>query len=141
VGEPSPTFEGQSLDGTDLTLDDFSGGPLLLNVWATWCAPCRHETPFLQGLYEEFGGDGLQVLGISVDGASSGEAIREFRAEYAVTYPMIHDPDGIAMDRFFVVGLPATFLIDGEGVMRLIRLGPVDETDEELMTALEELTQ
>jgi len=140
VGSPSPEFQALGLEGTPIALADYRGSPVLVNVWATWCGPCRHETPFLQRLYEEYQDDGLVVLGISVDGQSSRDAILEFRAEYSVTYPMIHDSDGLAMDRFYVIGLPATFLLDGEGIMRLIRLGPVGEDDLELRAVLEELT-
>jgi len=71
VGVAAPAFGGVTLAGDSLRLADLEGGPILLNLWATWCPPCRTEIPFLQSLHEEFGSRGLQVVGVSVDGAGN----------------------------------------------------------------------
>lgn len=141
VGGPVPAYRAASLDGDTVALEDLRGAPVLLNVWATWCGPCRFETPFLQSLHEEHGSQGLQVVGISVDQPGSKAAIESFIRDHQVTYQILHDPKMRAMDAFAVLGLPATFLIDGEGTVRLVRMGPVDEDDGSFMDALHEVLQ
>ena len=111
---------------------------MLLNIWATWCGPCRFETPFLQSVYEEHAERGFEIVGISVDDAGFEDTVQEFVDENSVTYTILHDAQMQAMDTFHVIGLPATYLVDREGVIRFIRLGPVSEEDEQFWTALEE---
>lgn len=139
VGAAVPSFQAGTLTGDTLALADLRGEPFLLNIWATWCGPCRFETPFLQSVYEEFQEDGLRVVGVSVDQRGSREAIEAFLAEHGVTYDQLHDPSMAAMDTFYVLGLPATFLVDREGVIRLVRMGPVAESDQEFLRTIREL--
>jgi peroxiredoxin len=136
VGDPVPAFEGKLLDGTQVSLPELRGEPLLVNLWATWCAPCRIETPFLQSVHQDFGDRGLRVVGISVDAAGQERAIRSFLSEYSVTYEIVHDPAMESMDAFSAFGLPATYVIDREGVIRFARLGPVDESDRGFLEVL-----
>ena len=139
VGGKAPAFRAPTFTGDTLALEDLRGRPVLLNVWATWCGPCRFETPFLESLHREHGSRGLQVVGISVDQRGSEEAVRTFLEEHGVTYRVLRDPRMRAMDTFSVLGLPATFLIDDAGVIRFMRMGPVHEDDREFMNALEEV--
>lgn len=137
IGAEAPAYGAVDLAGDSVTLGDFRGRPVLLNFWATWCAPCRHETPFLQSLYEEHAGRDLVVLGASVDTRDARGQVDEFVAEYGVTYPILLDPQMRGSDLFRVLGLPATFLVDREGVLRWMRFGPVSEDDTDFMAALE----
>lgn len=121
-----------------VSLTDLRGQVVLLNVWATWCGPCRFETPFLQSVYAEHQERGFEILGVSVDDAGFEDTVQEFADENSVTYTILHDSPMQAMDTFHVIGLPATYLIDREGVIRFIRLGPVSEQDQQFWTALEE---
>lgn len=138
VGQAAPSYRAATIAGDSVALSDLRGHPVVVNVWATWCAPCRSETPFLQSLYEAHEADGLRVLGISVDQRGSLEAVRSFLDEHEVTYTTLVDPEMRAMDTFYVLGLPTTLLVDRSGTVRLIRTGPVSEDDQEFLTALRE---
>lgn len=137
LGAQAPEYGGTTLAGDSVTLESFRGKVVLLNLWATWCAPCRHETPFLQAVYEERRGDGLEIVGVSLDTGDAHRLVSEFVEEYGVTYPILLDPQMRGMDRYQVLGLPATFLIDADGTVRWMRYGPVSETDREFLAALE----
>jgi peroxiredoxin len=141
VGSPAPGYQAASLDGDPVTLASFRGRPVLLNLWATWCAPCRYETPFLQSLYEEWGPAGLEVVGVSLDTGDATDLIREFTEEYGVTYTILVDPQMVGMETYQVLGLPASFLIDREGVLRWMKFGPVSETDRDFLTAIETVVE
>ncbi len=137
VGAAAPAYGARTLSGDSVSLASLRGKVVLLNLWATWCAPCRHETPFLQSLYEERSPDGLEILGVSMDQRDATDQIEEFVQEYRVTYPILVDPQMRGMDVYRVLGLPASFLVDREGVLRWMRFGPVGETDHDFLDALE----
>ncbi len=139
VGDPAPEFEALSLDGQrTVALADYAGQTILVNLWATWCAPCRLETPYLQSVYEENKDRGLMIVGISVDSPSALDLVNDFLEEMGVTYDILLDPDMVSTDVFVAIGLPASFLIDGEGVVRFTRIGPIPEGDVEFLEALEQ---
>jgi peroxiredoxin len=137
VGDPAPDVQAATLDGDPMALSDLRGQVVLVNLWATWCAPCRFETPFLQSLYEDYRERGFEIVGISVDDAGFEDVVREFTGEHGVTYTILHDPAMGAMDAFHAVGLPATYLIGRDGTIRFVRIGPVSEEDRAFFDALE----
>jgi peroxiredoxin len=137
IGKRAPEYGGTTLQGDYVSLASLEGKVVLLNLWATWCAPCRHETPFLQSLYEERRGDGLEIVGISMDTGDAGDLVEEFVGEYGVTYTVLLDPQMRGMELYQVLGLPATFLIDREGTLTWMRFGPVGETDTDFLNALD----
>lgn len=110
-------FTLDDMNGAKVDLSKFGGKPLIINLWATWCGPCRLETPQLQALSEKFKSDGVTIIGVSVD--DKPEAIREFAAEYKVTYPMLV---GIGQEPFLkAMGyedpLPLSILIKADGTI------------------------
>ncbi len=137
VGQPIADVALVDLEGTPVALSDFFGSPVLLNLWATWCPPCRAETPYLQSLQVKHEAEGLKVVGITVDNEIARAAVDEFLEEAGVTYAQLVDPGMISMDTYGIIGLPATFLLDREGVVRFARLGPVSESDPVFQEALE----
>lgn len=136
VDAAAPAYGAQTLIGDSVALADLEGKVVLLNFWATWCAPCRHETPFLQALYEERNSEGLEILGVSMDTGDARDDVQAFVEEYGVTYPILVDPQMRGMDVYRVLGLPATFLVDRDGTLRWMRFGPVSETDQDFLNAL-----
>ena len=118
VGDEVPAFTASTLAGRSSTARTW-GSPYMLNIWATWCAPCRHEMPELQQLHDAYSEQGFQVVGVSVDDRGSRETIREFLAEVGVTFPIYHDPSWEISDIYGLLGLPGSFLMDAEG--RLVR--------------------
>jgi len=115
-GDRAPEFSAVTIDGGDsLSSADLLGAPYVLNIWATWCAPCREEMPELQQLHDKYSGQGFQVIGVSVDDESAGPQIQEFADEYGITFPLYHDRTWEIMDAYLLPGLPSSFLIDADG--------------------------
>ena len=137
VGRPAPPYRTTSLTGDSVSLAQLRGKVVLLNVWATWCHPCRDEIPQLQALHAQYKDRGLELVGVSVDVDGADADIREFMKEFAMTYPVWRDPAERVSAQFLVVGVPTTFLIDREGVLRWRKTGPIQPGDTALIGALE----
>lgn len=137
VGAAAPGYRTVSLDGDSVSLAAQRGKTVLLNVWATWCHPCRDEIPELRALHEKYRSRGLQLVGVSVDADGDEDAIRAFMREFQMTYPIWRDPDERVSAQFLVVGVPATFLIDPLGVLRWRKTGPIQPNDTTLIAAIE----
>lgn len=100
-------------------LDDYRGRVVLVNIWATWCAPCREEIPSIQALYRDFAPRGFKVVAVSVDDAADApRKIREFLAPYHVTYDVLHDSAGTIQKTYQSTGVPENFVIGADGVVR-----------------------
>ncbi|MBH16271.1 MAG: hypothetical protein CME30_03195 [Gemmatimonadetes bacterium] len=137
TGDLAPDFQAEMMaTGEEVSLSDFLGETLLVNIWATWCIPCRVETPFLQETYEKYRGSGLRILGISVDSPGSEDMIKTFLNDNSVTYDIALDPSMASTDIFSVVGLPASFLIGPDGTIVYNRIGPIAEKDPDFESAL-----
>lgn len=110
-------FTLEDMNGAPVDLRQFAGKPLVINLWATWCGPCRVETPQLEALYQKFRDRGVTIIGVSVD--DQPDAIRAFAAEYKVTYPMLvglgQNPFLTAMG--YAQTLPMTILVRADGTV------------------------
>lgn len=137
IGQPAPDYRAVTLDGDSVSLGQSRGRVVLLNVWATWCHPCREEIPVLQALHERHASRGLELIGVSVDARGEEETIREFARDFRMTYPLWLDPDERVQSTFLAIGVPATFLIDRQGVLRWRHVGPVRANDSTLARELE----
>ena len=137
VGAPVPPYRTVALNGDSVSLESQRGKVVLFNIWATWCHPCRDEIPELQELHVKYRDRGLELVGVSVDADGSDEAIRAFMKDFEMTYPVWRDPDERVSTQFLVVGVPATFLIDREGVLRWRKTGPIQPRDTSLIAAIE----
>src|SRR5215470_14888475 len=110
-GIPAPAFKLPALSGSDMELASFRGQLVVLNIWATWCAPCVQEMPSLERLHRALGGEGLVVLSVSVD--EDEKDLRRFVTEHGLTFPVLRDPGGrLAADAYHTTGYPETFVID-----------------------------
>jgi thiol-disulfide isomerase/thioredoxin len=118
-----PSFTFQDADGRQLTMADWRGKNVLLNIWATWCAPCREEMPALSKLQQTYGGDDFEVVTISVDQKGIPVA-RAFLEEIGVDLPLYADPTTKTLSSLKGVGLPTTVLINAEGKETGRLLGP-----------------
>ena len=122
LGEPAPDIDLATLDGGRVRLADLRGRPVLVNFWATWCIPCRDEFPLMVSAYEEHDGeDRLEILGIIHDDGEEGA--RRFAEDMGATWPMLLDPDDQAWDDYVGVGMPTSFFIDRDGIVRAFSLG------------------
>lgn len=137
IGAPAPAYRAATLAGDSLGLADLRGTPVLLNVWATWCVPCREEMPELQAIQDEFGAHGLRVVGVSIDQKRALDDIRRFMDEHAIGFTILHDPASRVTHTFRTAGVPETVLIDGDGVLRARWIGQVHAA--QIRPAVEEL--
>ncbi|MGH7556395.1 MAG: peroxiredoxin family protein [Gemmatimonadota bacterium] len=125
VGTRAPDFVARDLDGNRVSLNDLRGQVVLLNIWATWCPPCREEMPSMQRLHERLGPDGLRIVAVSIDAARgsvdsagrSGGDVRAFVEEYGLTFDIWHDPSGEIQRIYRTTGIPESFVIDREGII------------------------
>ncbi len=123
LGELAPDFSLPSPDGEDLiALSDYRGSPVLVNFWATWCPPCRHEMPFLQSQYEARADIGLVVL--AVDVGEEPNLVQEYLSGTDLTFPVVLDLFGDIADYYRIVTFPTTYLIDREGRIASVKRGP-----------------
>lgn len=120
LGEPAPGFHLLDPGGEMIRLEDFRGRPVLINFWATWCVPCRKETPDLVTLQAEWG-ETVQILGVNY--YESADVAQEFVTSFAVNYPTPLDSYGEVTGSYKLTGLPETFFLDGGGIIRDHRIG------------------
>ncbi|MCW9705432.1 TlpA disulfide reductase family protein [Fodinibius salsisoli] len=117
-------FSVKLVGGEQFQLAEKQGQVVLLNIWATWCAPCREETPELVDLYEKYKEKGFVILGVSIDEQGM-SVVKPFIEEYEVNYPMVID-DGTIMDKYGpTMGVPTTYIIDKRGNLRYFAVGAV----------------
>ena len=138
VGAPAPKYSATTLAGDSASTTALAGKVVLLNIWATWCAPCREEIPYLQSLYAKHQRDGLEIIGVSVDARGQDDAIQGFVKDFGMTYPIWRDPDERIQSLYLALGVPASYLIDRRGILRWRRIGIVSETDSSFNAALAE---
>ena len=134
---PAPDYSAVTLAGDSVSLADLRGEVVLLNVWATWCAPCRVEIPELQALHEEHGERGLRVVGVTVDSRAALRDVEQFIDELGMTYDIWWDPDHTVLDRFDGHAVPLSVLMDRDGNVRWRHLGMFQRGDPELLAAIE----
>lgn len=125
TGTPAPPFRLPSITGGEVDVASFRGRLVVVNFWATWCAPCVTEMPSLERLHRALKDEGLVVLGVSVD--EDEPALRRFAAERGVTFPILRDPGGrSAAAAYHTTGYPETFVVDDGGVLRESYVGPAE---------------
>jgi thiol-disulfide isomerase/thioredoxin len=136
VGDPMPAYTAKYLDGKPLNLTSEKGNVIFLNVWATWCGPCRFETPELQALQNQYAANGLKVIGVSVDEGET-EAVKTFVAEQKITYPIALDPEGRIANLLQTTVLPTSLLLDRNGKIVWRQIGAIMPNDTKLKAAVE----
>ncbi len=126
VGAPAPDFVAKAMDGTDVHLSDYRGKVVLVNVWATWCPPCREEMPSMERFYESMKDKGdFEILAVSVDApvgqtdvlGNRGGDLKAFAKKYGLTFPILHDPSGHIEDLYQTTGVPESFVVGRDGVV------------------------
>ena len=125
----APDFTLDTLDGSTITLSDLRGKSVVINFWATWCLPCRAETPALENAFEQYQDSDVVILGVNLTNQDSVAAVEAFVQEFELTYPILLDRDGGIGYLYQVTGLPTTYFISREGIIRSVLVGgPMSET-------------
>jgi thiol-disulfide isomerase/thioredoxin len=147
VGSDAPDFRASDLQGKPVALSELRGQVVLLNIWATWCGPCRAEMPSLQRLHQQLGPEGLKVVAVSVDAApgrldatgNTGGDVAAFGKEYGLTFPLWREPSGAIQRAYRTTGIPESFVIGRDGSIRKKVIGATewdDPTNVELIRRL-----
>jgi thiol-disulfide isomerase/thioredoxin len=134
---PAPDFTLESLDGKHMRLSDLRGKAVLLNFWATWCGPCKIEMPWFVDFQNQYGAQGLQIVGVAMDDSSK-EDIAKFTKEMGVNYPVLLGKEAVGDEYGGVPALPESFLIgrDGKIVDKIIGLRGKAEIEDSIKKAL-----
>ena len=139
-GKPAPAFELKDLNGNKVSLASYRGKAVLINFWATWCAPCKLETPWIIELRQKYSAQGFEVLGVDTEGddlqkndkagwAKATAAAGKFVAEEKVPYPVLLDGDSISSQYGVTDGLPTSFFVDRKGMVVAAQVGLTSESD------------
>ena len=115
--KPAPDFTLETPTGNYLSLSDYKGKTILLNFWATWCVPCKKELPSMQRLYDFLKKDGIEVIAISID-RNQRERVNQYIKDYHLTFPVLLDPSQKVRKNYFIMGLPTSYLIGGDGKLK-----------------------
>ena len=130
IGKPAPQFAMQLLDGGEFRLSDHEGRPLVINFWASWCPPCRQESPAFERQWRRYRDTGIQFVGVDIqDDVSDAEA---YVREFGLTFPNGIDPDGRITIDYGVIGLPVTFFVGSSGIVegRWVGATPEEKLEE-----------
>ena len=139
VGKDAPDFALTDLDEKPIRLSEFRGKVVFLNFWATWCKPCREEMPSMEVLHKNFAKDGLVVLAVSIDRVTTTKDIPPFIKSMNLSFPVLVDSWGKTDMPYKRMGVPETFIMDQQGVIREIVIGPRDWTRVDSLTVLLDL--
>jgi len=120
LGTKAPDFTAFTVDSVpkEKRLADYRGQVVMINVWATWCLPCRVEMPSIEALHKAYGPKGLKIVAVSIDDPGTDAGIRAFVKQYGLTFDILHDPKGAITDLYDITGYPETFIIGRDGVIR-----------------------
>lgn len=133
----APRLTGKDIHGEYVSLQDFRGKVVLLNVWATWCGPCRQELPELRELHERWKNQGLTVVGVSVDAAKDADKVAKMAQQFRLDYPLMLDPLGKSIEAFELRGYPTSFVIGKDGTVLWRRDGIIHPGDTELTNQIQ----
>jgi cytochrome c biogenesis protein CcmG, thiol:disulfide interchange protein DsbE len=120
LGTQAPDFKAFTLDSIpqEKRLADYRGKVLMINVWATWCLPCRVEMPSIEALNKAYAAKGLKIVAVSIDDPGTDATIRAFVKQYGLTFEVLHDAQGRISDQYDITGYPETFIVGKDGIIR-----------------------
>jgi thiol-disulfide isomerase/thioredoxin len=134
----APDFDVDLLGGGEIALSELKGKAVIVNLWASWCPPCREEMPAMHRVYEANRGRGLEIMAVNMTWQDSEKAAADFVSQFALTFPIPLDRDGFIARKYLLRALPSTFFVDREGVIQKVIIGgPISEAT--IQTTVEEL--
>ena len=134
VGKPAPDFDTIDMKGNIWSLSKLKGQVVFVNFWATWCAPCREEMPSMQRLYAKLPKDKFKMIALFNNDKPT--VVEGFVAKLGITMPILNDESNIIGTKYGLTGLPETFIIDKQGVIREKHIGPAEWDSPEVVNML-----
>lgn len=136
---PAPDFTLKSRSGENVKLSELRGEVVMINFWASWCAPCRQEMPLLEDMYKKYNDLGFVLLGVNVeeDSSKAGELLREV----PVSFPILFDNKNDVTKLYKVVAMPSTVMVDRDGKMRYLHRGYLPGYEAEYVKQIKELVR
>ncbi|MDD9939509.1 MAG: TlpA disulfide reductase family protein [Myxococcales bacterium] len=138
AGQPAPPLSGKTLAGKPVSLTGLKGRVVLIDFWASWCAPCKEEMPVLQKLNKKYGKKGLSILGVSVD--DEADKAKAFIKKMGVTFLIMHDKGHAIAERYKPAKMPTSFIVDRAGKIRYVHEGfeksDIPKLDKEIRSLL-----
>lgn len=119
----APDFELKTLTGETIKLSDLRGQAVLINLWATWCPPCREEMPTLEKMYKEYKDQGLVILGVNMTYQDDSQAVLPFTQKYGLTFPILLDESGEVGNAYQLKSLPSSYFIKRDGRINEVVIG------------------
>jgi peroxiredoxin len=138
AGQSAPDFTLPGLDGKMVSLSDYKGHVVLVNIWATWCPPCIDEMPSMESLYKMLKGKNFEILAISID-ALGEKAVAPFMEKYNLSFPALLDPAGTIKSLYQTTGVPESFIINKQGILIEKIIGPRNWADPAAVRFLRDL--
>jgi peroxiredoxin len=140
VGLPAPNFTFPDLNGKMVSLMDYKGKVVLVNIWATWCPPCIDEMPSMEKLYQSLNGENFEILAVSID-TNGLKVVAPFMKKYKLTFPALIDSEGIIKTTYKTTGVPESFIIDKQGILIKKIIGPLNWANSEVFGFFNDLIQ
>ena len=141
LGTKAPDFKALTLDSIprEKRLADYRGQVLMINVWATWCLPCRVEMPSIEALNKAYASKGLKIVAVSIDDPGTDATIRAFVKQYGLTFEVLHDAQGKISDQYDITGYPETFIVGKDGIIRKKLMSATDWNSPDARALVERL--
>lgn len=140
IGRPAPDFRLPGLDGKMVSLSDYRGKVVLINIWATWCPPCVDEMPSLEKLYQQLKAENFEILAVSIDAAGA-EIVIPFMKKLILTFPALIDTQGTIRNTYKTTGVPESFIINRQGLLVKKIIGPLDWASPQVLEFFRQLLQ
>lgn len=133
-GNKAPNFQLENIDGQKVQLSDFKGKKVILNLWATWCPPCKAEMPHMKDFYQEQKGKDVEIVAVNITTSEKNpESVEQFVKDFGLTFPVLLDESGEIGDVYQAITIPTSYFIDTNGIIHKRIVGPMDK---EMMTDL-----
>ncbi len=140
VGLPAPDFTFPGLDGKKVSLSDYRGKVVFVNIWATWCPPCVEEMPSMQNLYQKLKSENFEIMAVSID-SQGAKVVAPFMKKYKLTFPALMDSMGTIKRIYKATGVPESYIIDKDGILAKKVIGPLDWSQPDILRLFRDLIQ
>jgi peroxiredoxin len=140
VGLPAPDFTFPGLDGKKVSLSDYRGKVVFVNIWATWCPPCVEEMPSMQKLYQKLKGENFEILAVSID-SKGAKVVAPFMKKYQLTFPALIDYMSTIKRIYKTTGVPESYIIDKDGILAKKVIGPLDWSQPDILRLFRDLIE